>query len=252
VAPSLRALLKNSIDYTGLLPPADVPVGSAIAAFRSYRSGESNWLLGHFVTTSRFLSQIPAEFDGVLSVVSNCDFTRAASIETKLPVATSRPTYCEVPVESLDEVVRAGSFAKIRTGDAVPESIPSTENVADFIATCAMKRLPFKVTGALQHPMRSIHPLSHRNGGAHALMHGFLNVLLAAAFAWYGEKQDVLESILNEEDADAFRFGEKAKWRDMSLDVNQISSVREHFIHSFGSGSFTEPIDYLHKLNLLT
>ena len=181
VAPSLQALLKNSIDYTGLFPPAEVPVGAAIAAFRSYRSGEHSWLLGSFVASSRFLRLIPAEFDAVLSVVSNCDFTRAASIEAKLPVSTSRPTYCEVPVASLNEVVSAGSFAKVRTGGATPETIPSTADLAEFIATCAQKRLPFKVTGGLQYPIRSIHSLFGHHGTPQALMHGFLNVLSAGS-----------------------------------------------------------------------
>ena len=247
VAPALRALLKHSVDYAGLFPPAEVSVEEAVAAYRSYLTGENSWMLGRFVVNSKFLQRIPAEFDGLLSVVSNCDFSRAAIIESKLAVATSRPTYCEVAFENLDDVIRAGTYAKIRTGGLTPDAIPSVEHVARFITSCACKRLPFKATAGLHHPIRSMQPLSYEAGALYALMHGFINVLLASAFAWNGKKQPVIEAILAEEDAAAFRFDESAHWRNLKLDVKQISAARENFVHSFGSCSFTEPLESLRR-----
>ena len=76
-------------------------------------------------------------------------------------------------------------------------------------------------------------------------MHGFLNVFLAAAFAWTGERN--LVPLLNETDPKAFRFDEQAHWRDQSLTVAQLQAARQQFIHAFGSCSFTEPIDDLQK-----
>ena len=114
-----------------------------------------------------------AEFDGLLSVVSNCDFSRAATIESKVACATSRPTYCEVAFENLDDVIRVGAYAKIRTGGPTPDAIPPVEDVARFITTCALKRLPFKATAGLHHPIRSIQPLSYETGAPYALTHGF-------------------------------------------------------------------------------
>jgi hypothetical protein len=80
-------------------------------------------------------------------------------------------------------------------------------------------------------------------------MHGFINVFLAAAFAWHGT-QDIAP-ILAESDPAAFRFGERAHWRDWSLSADQITEARTSFAHSFGSCSFEEPIADLQQLGWL-
>lgn len=251
VAPALRALLKNSIDYAGLFPPSSISVEQAVAAFRSYRVGENSWMLGRFVVSSKFLPEIPGDFDGLLSVVSNFDSSRATTIESKLAVATSHPTYCEVALEELSDVITAGAYAKLRTGGLTPDAIPSVEHVTKFIIACALNRLPFKATAGLHHTVRSVQPLSYETGAPSALMHGFINVLLASCFAWYGKKEDLIKAILEEEDAAAFTFDESAHWRSLKLDEKQISGARQNFIHSFGSCSFTEPIASLQRLHFL-
>ena len=80
-------------------------------------------------------------------------------------------------------------------------------------------------------------------------MHGFLNVFLAAAFAWHGLRD--LEPILAETDAGAFSFDEEASWRDQSLSTDQIRDARKNFAHAFGSCSFEEPVQDLEGLGLL-
>ncbi len=42
------------------------------------------------------------------------------------------------------------------------------------------------------------------------MMHGFLNVFLAAAFAWHGTKRGVILEILNETDTGAFALRKRA------------------------------------------
>jgi hypothetical protein len=81
------------------------------------------------------------------------------------------------------------------------------------------------------------------------MMHGFLNVFLAAAFAWQGERD--IEPILAETNPHAFRFDECAQWRDWSLDTDQIREVRQRFAHSLGSCSFEEPVEGLQVLGFL-
>jgi hypothetical protein len=82
-------------------------------------------------------------------------------------------------------------------------------------------------------------------------MHGFLNVFLAAAFAWYG-KDELLADILREEDPRAFVFaGDVLEWRHISLTATQIEHARREYAHSFGSCSFEEPVADLRELGYL-
>ena len=144
---------------------------------------------------------------------------------------------------------KLGAFAKIRSGGVVPEAIPSMNQLADFILRCAELRLPFKATAGLHHPIRASHPLTYEADSPRAAMHGFINVFLAAAFAWAGRTD--LQPLLSETDPGAFRFDEQAHWRDWSLTADQVREARCNFAHSFGSCSFTEPVESLQQLGWL-
>jgi hypothetical protein len=249
VAPCLRALLDRLIDYAGLFPPARLPCGAVIDNYQRYRNGEHAWMLRWLVMAATELEHVPRNLDGSLAVLSDADEPRAAVIEAKRIVRTERPTYCEAPPSELDEVQRAGCFAKFRTGGVTPEAIPAVQDVAAFIVACADRRLPFKVTAGLHHPVRALYPLADEPDAPWAMMHGFLNVFLAAAFAWHGQRN--IEPILAETDPNAFSFKERAHWRDWSLDVDRIREARKQFAHSVGSCSFDEPIQGLEALGLL-
>jgi hypothetical protein len=236
VAPALRALLANLIDYAGLFPPAALPMDAALANYERYRSGEHAWMLGRFVISAAQIVQAPENLDWPFAVLSDSDHSRAAAIESKRVVSTRKPTYCEVPMHLTDEVKQAGSFLKIRMGGQTEDAVPEIKSVAAWIVTCAERRLPFKATAGLHHPIR-------------AQMHGFINLFLAAAFAWGGERN--VQPILEESDAAAFRFDDRAHWRDRSLAADEIAEARRDFAHSFGSCSFEEPIQDLEKLSLL-
>jgi hypothetical protein len=249
VAPALRALLEHLIDYAGTFPPATLARDAAVENYLRYRASEKAWMLRWLVVSAAELSHLPAELDGKLSVLSDADEPRAAAIETKRVIALTRPTYCEVPIEALDEVKRVGCFAKLRTGGVKPEAIPTVEEVAAFIRACADRQLAFKATAGLHHPIRAMQPLTYESSAPRAVMHGFLNVFLAAAFAWHGLRD--IEPILAETDAGAFSFGEEARWRDWALSAAQIRDARKDFAHAFGSCSFEEPIQDLKGLGLL-
>jgi hypothetical protein len=234
-----------------MFPPASLSSAAAVANYKRYRGGAHAWMLRWLVTSAAELSSIPSEFDGLLAVLSDTDEPRAAVIETKrIPLMEVKaPVYCEVPLRDLDLVQQAGCFAKLRTGGVRPDAIPSVPEVAAFIVACAERRLPFKATAGLHHPIRASHPLTYEANAPQAVMHGFLNVFLAAAFAWHGQRQ--IEPILAETDATAFHFDERARWRNWSLDAGQIQEARQRFAHSFGSCSFEEPIQGLESLGLL-
>jgi len=252
VAPALRALVDRFIDYAGIFPPAALTLDVAVSNYTSYRHGDFAWMLRSLVVATSELERVPKSLDGLLSVLAESDQSRAASIETRGIVSASRPVYCEVPLGNLNEldaIKNSGCFAKIRTGGLKPEAIPGAADVAGFIIACAERRLPFKATAGLHHPIRADHPLTYEATAPRAVMHGFLNVLMASVFAWHGERK--LEPVLSEQDASAFSFDERGHWRDKSLTAAQITEARLSFIHSVGSCSFEEPVHELQALGLL-
>ena len=249
VAPALRALVTRLIDYAGMFPPAGLPLGPAIENYRAYRERDRSWMLGRFVIRAEQLDSLAAT-DGIsFSVLASEDDPRAEAIESRTIVSTPKPTYCEGGVDRLAEVREAGAFAKVRTGGVTRDAIPPVEYVAEYIRACARLRLPFKATAGLHHPVHSVHPLTYESGAECAMMHGFVNVFLAAAFAWRGERD--IEPVLAETDAAAFRFDESGHWRDWSLSREEIADARKNFGHAFGSCSFEEPVRDLESLGWL-
>jgi hypothetical protein len=248
-APALRALLDRLIDYAGTFPPAGLSVTAAVANYTAYRRAEHAWMLRWLVVGAADLAHVPKELDGSLSVLTDADEPRAAVIESKRIVRPGRPVYGEVPIADLDELTRAGGFAKLRTGGVKPEAIPGVGDVAAFVVACAERGLAFKATAGLHHPVRSPHPLTYEADAPRGVMHGFLNVFLAAAFAWHGDRD--IEPVLAETDPTAFRFDDRAHWRDRALAAEQVRDARRHFAHSFGSCSFDEPVRDLEALGLL-
>lgn len=252
VAPSLKALLENFIDYAGIFPPAKLSLDATINNFKEYQNSEYAWMLHWLVLGVEQAKNSPKSLDSLTSLVGESDDGRSASLETKSIVEAKKPVYCETAPDDtaqLDAIKKAGCFAKIRTGGLKPEAIPSTAHVAKFITDCADRKLAFKATAGLHHPIRATHPLTYESDAPRAVMHGFINVLLAACFAWHGERD--IEPIVAEIDASKFSFDDVATWRNKSLTVAQIRDARKNFIHSVGSCSFDEPVQDLQALGLL-
>jgi hypothetical protein len=247
-APALRALLEHAIDYAGMFPPASLPCSKAAENYGRYLEGEHAWVLGRFVVPAAQVEMLAGN-GWRLAVLTDSDDIRADAIESKKVIGTSRPTYCEATAADLDAIQTAGSFAKLRTGGTTPDAIPGVEDVASFIAACAQRRLSFKATAGLHHPVRGLYALNYERDAPRCVMHGFINVLSAAAFAWHGEEE--AGRILGEEDTAAFRFDDRARWRDRSLSTEQVAAARREFIHSFGSCSFEEPVQELQALGWL-
>ena len=135
---------------------------------------------------------------------------------------------------------------KIRTGGLDATAFPSPEQVANFLVAARERRVPWKATAGLHHPLRRFRP------EVKTKMHGFLNVFLGATLAYQGGDESELIEILNEEDAGAFRFSdESVAWRDHVLHLGFLSQARAEFAQSFGSCSYQEPIADLKEIGLL-
>jgi hypothetical protein len=166
--------------------------------------------------------------------------------------------YFEIPSdERLPDLVSAlairGQRAKIRTGGVTPDAYPPSKAIIRFIRTCLAANVPFKATAGLHHPLRCFKPLTYEADAPTGTMNGFLNMFLATAFARYGFKPSVLEEILEDESAESFTFDETGVWwrNEHFLNNSQLERVRQLNIISFGSCSFTEPIEDLQDLELL-
>jgi hypothetical protein len=248
-APALVALLERVIDYAGAFPPAALPCGAAAASYTAYRTGPRAWMLRWLVVSAADLPSLPPDLVPAVSLLSDSDHPGVAALETKRVVSAGRPAYCEVPVADLDAVAASGAFAKVRTGGLKPAAIPTVAAVAEFIRACAERRIAFKATAGLHHPVRAEYSLTYEPDAPRAVMHGFLNVFLAACFAWHGDRD--IEPVLAETDPAAFRFDDRAHWRARSLTAEQVREARTHFAHAFGSCSFEEPVRDLEALGLL-
>jgi len=142
--------------------------------------------------------------------------------------------------------------AKIRTGGETADKFPAPESVIEFIALCAAAGVPFKATAGLHHPLRALHRLTYQPDSPSGIMHGFLNVFLAAAFVRAGMETGLAVELLKEQASEAFHFGsDEVIWRGQRLSARDVSLARRDFAVAFGSCSFTEPIDDLRSLHLL-
>ncbi len=182
----------------------------------------------------------------------------ADEIENGMRIYSGIPeTYCEIPISEdtrnlLSALARMGVRAKVRTGGLMQESFPSPAQLALFILRCAQARVPFKATAGLHHALRSTYPLTYEPSSPTGVMHGFLNVLLAVAFAHAGSEATEIEGILREESIAVFEFGENGvSWHGRRLANQHLINMRGQLFVGFGTCSFQEPISELSALNLL-
>jgi hypothetical protein len=286
---AVEALLARIVEYAGLFPPAALDMESALRNYQRYTETDEFWLLGGFVLTANRLEEFAGAFERVwgteqerpwtLKVVcagETEDDARAieefqqgavfiGSLETKaadaraakevlerLPAARSR--YVEFPPEKAGEVLPVlgeyGARAKIRLGGVTAESVPAVDVLARFLLACAKEGVAWKATAGLHHAVRGVRELAP--DGPRVAMHGFVNVFLAGALAFYGADEKALVKTLSEEDAAAFRLDDDVvRWHDNAMISDQIEKARSEFAIGFGSCSFVEPVEDLRAMGWL-
>lgn len=180
-------------------------------------------------------------------------------IETVLPhLPTGVEAFFEIPlsgdIEAYLAVLRdTGAAAKVRTGGITVDAFPSVREFCQCIFSFAEAQVSFKATAGLHHPLPGHYCLTYEPDSPVAVMHGFINVTVLAAFVYWQKVtlQEALE-VLQEFACDNFQFTAGAViWRNYRLEIAQLEEVRQKFFRSFGSCSFQEPVDELKKLKLL-
>jgi hypothetical protein len=160
-------------------------------------------------------------------------------------------SYFEIPLSEdvtplVAAIAESSSRAKMRTGGLTPEAFPSAESIIDFMIACRNHNVPFKATAGLHHPIRGEYRYTYDVDSAKGVMYGFLNVFVAAALLSASEDEDVALAALEETNPSAFEFHDSyLQWRDKRITADQLAAVRQRSAISFGSCSFSEPINDL-------
>lgn len=135
---------------------------------------------------------------------------------------------------------------ELRCGGLEASAFPAAEQAARFIVSCRVNDVPFKVPAGLDQPIRL------RDEPDGIVRHGFINILVAAAFAEGGAPVSMVTEIIEEDDADAFAAGVAGlRWRDRLAGAATIARLRRSRFSSFGSCSFDEPVAGLVGLGML-
>ncbi len=263
----------------------------AVEAFATGLASEHAWMLGRFVVPVSRLAEFadaavarggPARWPlSVLAgddpdadartveqlLASHRDHIDVESIECRawdtneidrwLTVFPTHVVFVEVPLREglsdvLGRIAARGGRAKIRTGGVTADLFPTVAQVADFIACCAVLGLGFKATAGLHHPLRAEHALTYERDSHRALMHGFLNVFLAAADAFVGATAEEIAITLELHEAGVIRFhGDHVTAGTRQLPLEALGQARERLVTSFGSCSFRDPVEDLRTLGFL-
>jgi len=288
---AIEALLAGLVDYAGLFPPASLDMPIAVRNYAEYRSGDHAWMLGRFIVPVQRLTEFTKAFHGaccdeqvtpwLLSILSSGDMNEdkrllenlgegaaviqalemkagsAAQLEQLLSAAPEEvAVYAEIAPDQSQQMLpvlqRSNARAKIRTGGTTEDAFPDAEQIARFLVFCAQAKVPFKATAGLHHPLRSVQKLTYEPESGSALMHGFINLFVAATAAYYGASREEVLAVLLEDRASAFEWSKHAlSWREQKFSAEQIRKARENFAISFGSCSFTEPVNDLLALGWL-
>ncbi len=270
----LKTVVENYDRYrqssaSWMLARVIIPAGrlGEFANMANFREGETPW------EVSALVPGLDAPDEGFQKAIQAIvDFNEAHelaivdAIEVKCPVVehveqiarqvpqTIRP-FLEVPHQSdpsahLQAIKETNfAFAKIRTGGVTDDLIPPIAEVARFIHGCGQRRVGFKATAGLHHPVRGEFNLTYDADSARGIMHGFLNVFVATVFAFADAEQGMIEQILESRTIGDFTFtDDQIQFAGSSVTKSQIEDVRKNKVISFGSCSFEEPVADLRSL----
>ncbi len=178
------------------------------------------------------------------------------ALEADLTVCGLRelPAFVEIPraapwwnllPETMDALARFRFAAKLRCGGVTAQAFPSVADVAAFVGAAAGANVAFKATAGLHHPVR------RRDALTGFTMHGFLNLIVAAALASRGQDEPLAQA-LSEEEPGAFVFDDDSlSWRGRRIALAELRRSRDDVFSSYGSCSFAEPVEDLAALGLL-
>jgi hypothetical protein len=133
----------------------------------------------------------------------------------------------------------------MRTGGVVSVHFPPSTHVSSAAAP-----MGFKATAGLHHRCAASMACPTKQNAPRGVMHGPLNVF-HRRIPLHGLTRDI--DLLNATSLDGIELNDETiKWREYVVTRDEISIVRRRFAIGFGSCSFTEPVEDLVNLELLT
>ena len=139
-----------------------------------------------------------------------------------------------------------------RRGGGEADRFPSSASLASLLEACAQRGLPLKTTAGLHHATRGAYRLTYEPGSPTGVMHGFLNLLVAALLVRTGAAAADAQRALEVRDAREFTLGEDAiGWQGHTFTAAACADTRTHLLRSVGSCSFDEPVADLRALGWL-
>jgi hypothetical protein len=169
----------------------------------------------------------------------------------EIPGMAPLPATLEIVAQVRNELTEGSPCrppgAKLRCGGASEELFPTPARVASFIHWCRRLGVPFKATAGLHHPFRHVDPATG------FVQHGFVNLVGAAILASGRSLDDgAIEEIVSDQDPASFSLTpERFSWRDSTATGSEIADARANLFISYGSCSFSEPVEDLMALGIL-
>lgn len=268
----IAGLFDGLVDDAAIFPPGNAPLAAALRDHVNYVNTRYESALGAFLVRTSMVGEMRelADPDSVVRVGLISDTGLAGAIaardalqddvwfelvQVEIPLGADAdssvaaeellaelpftvPTYIEVPHGRDPEPAIAAialdgaERSKFRCG---PERVPSSGELAQFIASCVRHGVSFKLTAGLHHAL----PSTDAHSGIR--QHGFLNTLAATWMAIQGASRPDITTLLDSNELPAVA----SVLAD--ADVSRLRSV----YRSFGSCSICEPVDELYHLDLL-
>lgn len=277
---AVRALLARAIDYAGMFPPAGLDLATTVDNYATYRASEDAWALGRLIlpvgAIAEFADRWPErvrhwpvslllgeEFEEEITIALGfgfavdaveCRLARVREIAEVRRLLPKARVFIEMPagadrVEWMRAMRETNACAKLRMGGVTSRSIPSVPDVAAFLLTCAKSGVRFKATAGLHHAIRGERALTYEQGSERAVMHGFVNLLVAAAIVYGGGDAVEARAALEDEAATSFEADAgELRWQGRRVSAAEIAQMRSEFAMSFGSCSFTEPMEEMRAM----
>lgn len=163
---AIHVLLRESIDYAGLFPPAGLPMSPAAANYARYRGDEAGWALGRFILPANRLAELetvakqqllwqPAQHPWRLSVLAGpdleADLDQVTAFNDRHPSAGAAGAMVDtLEIKASSVSVIENSMHRIPDHLQVYFEVPIDRDPGQLIAAIARRRARAKVrTGGL-------------------------------------------------------------------------------------------------------
>ena len=190
--------------------------------------------------------RLPSPRPGSAALIAAQSVLRPLKAEVYLELLPGEGWRNDVPA-AIGAASAVGARVKLRCGGETAAAVPPVELVALALASCRDTGVVMKATAGLHHPVR------HTDDETGITMHGFLNLLAAAAFgAAHNLRPSGIERVLAEDDPKAFKVSAaELRVRGERATAVEIEAARRHLFASYGSCSWREPVEDLRGLGVL-